>query len=163
MNLITIIGLPLVKTEFKVVQLYHHKEPIMICRVKQPDVPYTFEDILETYLKETKTQFDTLTLNPENPKQLFPVLEMKRVYEVVGFGFSEIHPRDKYLKIPYGQSQEYKLGPDYGFQLKLEIAFKKDSPYWENIDRNRHAIDITNRTILTDAKRITSSRIYVQQ
>jgi len=133
MSLIKIINLPTNEIEFKIVQLYHNNEAVMLCGSRKLGIRNYHYAILEDYLKENNIAFDTFAPNLEYPRFFVPRLEKENVYKVAGMGFAGIDQPIKYFQLPYGSSKDYKIEPDKEFQKILREIFKEDSSYWEEL------------------------------
>lgn len=113
---IEIIDLPNERSEFKVVQLFLDKKPVMLCG-------YTYHsEILEAYLRSKKIEPEKKTHKTLLGEVEIPVLEGPR-YKVIGMGRAKIDPRRKQFQLPYDASADYNLSPDYAFREQLKKQF----------------------------------------
>jgi len=134
MSLIKIINLPIKDTEFKIVQLLHSSEPVMLCGSRKLGSRNFHYAILEDYLKNNEIKFERFACDPINfPEFLIPKLEKDRVYTVVGMGYAGINQPSQFFQLLYGSSHDYNIGVNPEFKEMLREMFKDDSKYWEEL------------------------------
>ncbi|MEI7719152.1 MAG: hypothetical protein WCI72_04745 [archaeon] len=112
---IEIIDLPQEGT-FKVVQLLFDEKPIMLCG-------YSYHaDILENYLRSKEIRPHKMTIRKMLEEKEIPVLTGER-YKVVGMGLAEIKQQDKIFQLPFDESGDYGIQPNYDFREQLRKQF----------------------------------------
>ncbi|MFA6072927.1 MAG: hypothetical protein WC758_02350 [Candidatus Woesearchaeota archaeon] len=135
MNSIKIINLPRDETRFKIVQLYHDSNAIMLCGSLDLGIQNHHYKILENYLTENNIDFDKFAPHAAFPSLLMPTLETKDKYKVVGMGYAGIDRTRRYFQLPYSSNKEYNIAPDKKFQEILKEQFSKESPFWEELKK----------------------------
>jgi len=136
-SLIKIINLPELETEFKIVQLYHGSQRVMLCGSRDLGSGYYHYAILEDYLKKNNILFGTFVVDPKFPLSIVPAMEKEGVYRIVGMGFAGIDRSVKYFQLPYGSSRDYKIKPSEEFKEILREMFSEDSSYWKEVKNNK--------------------------
>jgi hypothetical protein len=132
---IKIINLPIIEKEFKIVQLYHNSEPIMLCGTRELKSKYFHWNILENYLKANHIEFDAFAPDVRHPMSVIPRPKMDGVYEVVGMGYAGIAQDIEHFQLPYGSSSDYKMTPNEEFKIKLKEMFAEGSTFWKELRR----------------------------
>ncbi len=130
MNKVKLVDLPDNAMEFKIIQLFHNSEPVMLCGTRQLGRNYFHSKILEKYLKENKIEFDTFAPDPRFPKMLIPSKELSDVYNVVGAGYAGIDKSICYFQLPYGKSKDYDIGVDKDFNMMIKETFMQMPGNW---------------------------------
>jgi|WetSurMetagenome_2_1015567.scaffolds.fasta_scaffold742882_1 hypothetical protein len=133
MDLIKIVNLPIIAKEFKIVQLYHNSQPIMLCGTMELKKKYFHWNILEDYLKANNIEFEAFAPDIRFPMSVIPRPEKTGVYKVVGAGYAGIAQDIEHFQLPYGSSRDYKMQPSEEFKDKLREMFRDGSPYWEEL------------------------------
>ena len=110
---IQIVNLPK-KGTFKLVQLKLDDHPVMLCG---PLVD-CHKFILRDYLESQNIPIQSFR---QDSKKLI-TLEGPR-YIVVGMGVCNIDLEVKYFSLPYGESQDYRIGPSEDFEKRLRLQF----------------------------------------
>jgi hypothetical protein len=128
--LVDIIDLPDKETEFKIVQMYHNKKPILLCGSIKLGSKNFHGLILEQYLKAQNINYESFAPDEKFPNWLLPKLELKDTYNVVGMGKMGIDQSIEYVQLPYGSSHDYKIGVDVEFNKLIKETFKQKPGNW---------------------------------
>ena len=129
MKEVKLIDFPAVDDRFKVVQLYHNSEPVLLCESRENNL-FLHGRILEHYLKSQNIDFETFVPLQEFPESLMPKLELSNVYKVVGMGHAEVYPSMNFFQLPYWESRDYGIGVNKEFNELIKETFKKKSSDW---------------------------------
>jgi len=135
-NLIKIINPSLVAVEFKVVELYHNSEPILLCGDPTNRLEHFHYKILEKYLKANRIEFDSFAPDIKYPMSVIPRPKKEGIYEVVGMGYAGIDVPMRYFQLPYGSSRDYRIGVDNEFHKTLKDMFENRFECWEEIEQS---------------------------
>ncbi len=127
---VKLINLPEKETEFKVVQMYLNKEPILLCGSRKLGRKNFHGLILEQYLKEQNVAFEKFAPDNKFPNWLLPKLELEGVYKVVGMGKMGIDQGIYFVQLPYGSSYDYKIGINNEFNKLIKETFKQKPGDW---------------------------------
>ena len=132
---IQIIGLRLIEPEFKIVQLYHKSQRIMLCGDPKKHNEHYHSMILKKYLKENHIEFNEFSPDIRFPMRVVPRAKKEGIYEVVGMGYSGINLSEREFKLPYGSCRDYEMKTNKEFEQLLIEKFKKDSLFWEELEK----------------------------
>jgi hypothetical protein len=119
MDLVKIVDMPMNSEGFKIVQLIHNSELVLLCGDKNNYKEHKHAKILKKYLDENKIEFETFTPDGSPSWYKIPVKEKAGVYKVVGMGCADINVAEKHFRLPYGASLDYEMAPDKEFNIKL--------------------------------------------
>jgi hypothetical protein len=119
MSLVKIINLPQVDKKFKVVQLSHNSDFILLCGSTQDLANHRHYKILRGYLRENEVEFDPHNMEGRL-RRTMPALETKNKYKVLGMGYMSIDIPNKTFESPFGASSNYEIPIDPQFNEEIQ-------------------------------------------